>query len=532
MQKKVIFPFLLVSIMTLFACTPAEEQPQYLVSLVADGREMTFEYTTPFTVAEFLRDAEIEVGELDRVDPPPFTQIRDGMRVTVVRVVEQTECQEQEIAYQTRRVLNEGLDPGEELLGQAGLNGVEEICYRVLIEDGTRRNPVETSRVVLTEAQDEVIYVGPTGQLDPVPIVGTLAYINNRNAWVMSGSSSSKRPVTTSSDLDGRVFSLSPEGRQLIFTRDTRNSDRENFLNQLWMIANTSSDGEPVQLVPEDVLWATWVPGRDNFISYTTGEARESAPGWQAFNDLWLMRVDPQNGSALSITEVLEPSSGGLYGWWGTNYEWSPNGQLLSWARADSIGLVDLESGEMQPLLQFPLFNTRSDWSWRASLSWSPDNALLLTSVHVPSPNPQIPAEFSPIFHVAVTDAGGSFQANIFENTGIWALPSFSPVSGSADSEFVSGRMAYLQARDITNSINQQAEYDLIVADRDGSNARKVFPQNGQPGLTAQQTLAWSPDARQIAFIYQGNLWIVDVETLVANQLTLDAGASNPDWTL
>jgi hypothetical protein len=44
--------------------------------------------------------------------------------------------------------------------------------------------------------------------------------------------------------------------------------------------------------------------------------------------------------------------------------------------------------------------------------------------------------------------------------------------------------------------------------------------------------LAWSPDARQIALIYQGNLWVVDAESQVAHQLTLDGGASHPVWTL
>ena len=50
-----------------------------------------------------------------------------------------------------------------------------------------------------------------------------------------------------------------------------------------------------------------------------------------------------------------------------------------------------------------------------------------------------------------------------------------------------------------------------------------------------------SPDGRQVVFTRssvdltkdqtQGNLWIVDVETKLANQLTLDGGASRPIWT-
>ena len=62
-----------------------------------------------------------------------------------------------------------------------------------------------------------------------------------------------------------------------------------------------------------------------------------------------------------------------------------------------------------------------------------------------------------------MTDAAGSFQADVFKNTGIWSTPRYSPLFTPPGSDFVVGRMAYLQARNITNSINPQAEYDLAV---------------------------------------------------------------------
>ncbi|MBZ0293711.1 MAG: G5 domain-containing protein [Anaerolineae bacterium] len=514
----------------LTACTTENEEPSILVTLIADGRELTLEYQAPVTVGEVLRDWDIVKGELDRVEPPEFTQISNGMRITVVRVVEERECEEEVIAHKQRIVQNEGLQAGERVLSQAGQNGVEEVCYRVSIEDGVRRDRVEVSRVELVAPQDEVIFVGATGELDPVPITGTLAYIGNNNAWVMRGSSTTKRALTSASDLDQRVFSLSADGRQLLFTRRPVDNTRENFLNELWFINDTTSDNEPLQLVPEDVLSAQWVPGKTNTISYSTGEARPVTPGWRAFNDLWIMQLDPSSGSTLDIEEFLEPSTGGLYGWWGTTYEWSPQGDALAWVQADSIGLVNLENGDLESILNFPLFNPRADWSWRATISWSDDASLLLTTVHG-APVGNEPAEFSPVFNVAVTDQEGNFTVDIFDNAGIWAAPQFSPLFDVPGTEFKAGYIAYLQARDIANSINSQAEYDLMVADRDGSNARSVFPPEGQPGLNAPQDLAWSPDARQVAFIYQGNLWIIDVESEVAHQLTLDGGASKPIWT-
>jgi hypothetical protein len=179
--------------------------------------------------------------------------------------------------------------------------------------------------------------------------------------------------------------------------------------------------------------------------------------------------------------------------------------------------------------MDYPVYNTRQPWSWRATVSWSPESDLLLTTVHG-LPIGSEPPETSPAFHVAVSDTDGNFRADIFENAGIWAVPRFSPLLSDTGSEFPQGYLAYLQCADFPNCFSDSAQYNLIVADRDGSNSQQVFPEAGQPGIT-QREFVWSPDGRQIAFIYQGNLWIIDAESLVANQLTLDGGASKPVWT-
>lgn len=505
---------LLIILSLIAACTTAQEEPEIIVTLVADGRERTFAYAVPITVGDFLNDADIELSELDRVNPQPFTQITDGMIVTVARVQEETECEEIEVPYRQRTVLNEGLAPGEERIGQAGQNGMTQVCYRVRIEDGTRQNPVEISRTVITAPSDEVVYVGPTGEIDPVAIPGTLAYISNGNAWIIRSSSTTKRPLTTTGDLDEFVFTLSTDGGNLLYTRQTGTA--EAFANELWLINNTSANNpQPVQLVPQNVLQAHWVPELSNTISYSTAESSETAPGWRAYNDLWVMRINPQTGEALRIEEVVEASSFGLYSWWGTNFGWSRDGRSLAWVRADSLGLVDLETGDFETLIEYPVFNTRQSWSWRATVSWSTNDDLIATTIHVPIGN--YPPETSPAFSTAVVASDGSFNTAIVDNSGIWSAPQFS-----------NNYLAYLKARDPFNSIN--GEYDLILADRDGSNARRLFPeQSQQPGLTAQE-FTWSPEGNQIAFIYQGNLWVVEIETGAAHQLTLDGGASQPVW--
>jgi resuscitation-promoting factor RpfB len=528
-MRRILIAVWSITLIVLAGCVQ-EEQAGILVSLVADGHERAWYYSEPVTVQQFLQEADIEVDyAMDRVNPERWTQIYDGIRITIVRVDEEEYCEENDIPFRQQTRFVEGLE--QERIGQAGRNGIQQVCYRVRIEDGVRRDPVEISRVELVSPQDEIIYVPPTGELDPVPITGTLAYISNGNAWVMRGSSANRRPLTVTSDLDSRVFSLSPDGRQLLIAR-TEDNDGSTF-NRLWLITDTTSEtGEPVQLIPQDVLYAEWVPGHNHTISYSTFESRQAPPGWQALNDLWIMRIDPQTGDQINIDQILDRSPGGLYGWWGTTYRWSPDGEKLAYVRADAVGLVDLDDGRLEPpLLEYAVLNTLQDWSWRATVSWSPDGDLILTTVHGP-PYGNEPPENSPIFNIAVSAADGGFSADIVERAGIWSTPRFSPHINDEGNPFPRGYMAYLRARDWEASIS--SEYDLVVADRDGSNARVIFPRDGQPGLAARQfaqDFVWSPDGRQLAFVYLGNLWVIDVESGIAHQLTQDGGASKPVWT-
>ena len=123
----------------------------------------------------------------------------------------------------------------------------------------------------------------------------------------------------------------------------------------------------------------------------------------------------------------------------------------------------------------------------------------------------------------------------VSSSVGMWSGPSFSPWLPGETASREAGYLAWLQARDPHNSNN--SEYDLIVADRDGSNQRLLFPAPGQPGIRrtnsgfSAQALTWSPDGRLIALIHQGNLWLVEVQSSAAHQITFDGGASRPVWT-
>lgn len=519
---------LMLGVLIVAACQPREVANSFLVFLVADGRELTYSLDEPMTVEEFLSrpDVNVRVGETDRLTPPRFTQLSDGMRITIVRVSEANECETQVLPFSREIIQNEGMQPNEERIIQPGQNGSQQVCYRVIVEDGVPRERIPIgSPTVLRAPVNEILYVGISTNVEPIPVVGTLAYINNSNAWVIVGSSTAKRPLTSTGNLDSHVLSLSPDGQTLLYT--TR-SDDPAFVNQLWL-SSTGINAQPIRLVPTNVLYAEWINNRPNTFAYSTSEPQAVVPFWRSLNNLLTMQIDPISGLALNNAIVVPESSGGLSGWWGTVYRWSPDGQRVAYVRADSMGVIATD-GSLQPLTTYATFRTTQNWSWRANLSWSSDSKLLATTVHGP-PLGSEPPEASPVFNAIVAEAAGRYTAMVLDSAGMWSSPTYSPVLEGVND----AALAYLRARDSYNSVT--GEYDLVVADRDGSNARVLFPSASQPGIVPRdfgltpQIFTWSPDGRHIAVIYQGNLWIVDVVTAAAYQMTFDGQSEHPVWS-
>jgi Tol biopolymer transport system component len=113
----------------------------------------------------------------------------------------------------------------------------------------------------------------------------------------------------------------------------------------------------------------------------------------------------------------------------------------------------------------------------------------------------------------------------------MWGLAQYSPQqAGESEDEIA---IAYLKADDPLDSV--VSRYRLAVMDRDGSNSRIIFPSQDKQGIAPKDLdyrgFVWSPDARQIALVYQGNLYLIDVVTGLEQQLTRDGLATNPRWT-
>ncbi len=494
------------------------------VVLEADGKRRSVSIPAGSTVQQALAAAGVTLGELDRVQPPGYTVIAENTEIQVTRVEERFEIETNVLPFERQTVRNEALPAGETRLIQPGENGLQEITYRVVIEEGKEvsRTPVKVA--VIQQPKPEIVMVGAQSLYAPVPLEGILAYAAGGNAWIMRGDSGNRRPIIVTADLDGRVFKLSPDGRWLLFSRAVE--DDEQVLNRLYVVSTTKSDAQPIDLGVENVVhFADWSPALPSFtVAYSTVEPSPSPPGWQANNDLQMVTFT-SSGHVVRRRTLIPSNAGGQYGWWGTSYTWAADGLRLAYAQADSVGYVDLREPDFTPLLEFVPFQTGGDWAWVPTVSWGPRGETLYLVSHGAPVGLESQAA-SPVFDLTALPLDLGTPLPLVERAGMFASPSAFHARDADTPEPALG-LAYLQARNALES--EDSGYDLMLLDWDGSNRRHLFPAIGEPGLEPQHVV-WSPSGDRIALRYRGDLWLVDVGTGLGQPLTADGQVVALDW--
>ncbi len=512
----------------LAGCRSPQFGERVAVTVAADGAETRLEVRAGSTVNEVLRQAGILPGNLDSIEPPLYTILNGGERIRVTRVVETFVTEEVEMPFERQVVRSDTLAEGETRLLQPGQNGRQELTWRILTEDGQETSRTVVKTTVLRQPVAEIVMVGAQSAFAPLPIPGKLALLAGGNSWLMETSTGNRKPLVTTGDLDGRIFTLSPKGDYLLFTRKSQKPASEQ-INTLWVVRTSGNNPAPLPVsgAANIVHYAEWTPGAASTFSYSTVEPRPAAPGWQANNDFY--RVTISGGVPGTPRKLIEANSGGIYGWWGMTYAWGSDGRLV-YARPDEVGIVDLGGASFRTMLDLAPLQTNSDWAWIPPVAWSPEARTLFVVTHAPAPAP-LTAEGSPYFDLVAVSMINDATVRMARNVGMFAYPSVSPVRMSGKER--SYQVAYLQAIFPTQS--ETSRYRVAVMDRDGSNRRVVFPPADAVGLEPQ-IVAWAPLPVEgqvgdfIAVVYQGNLWLVDTGSGQAFQVTNDGSLARVDW--
>jgi len=520
-MKKGLFLISIIAVFWLVSCQPNVTQISTIsVKINHDNQTETVKVEQGFTVRQTLALANISLGTLDTVEPGADGLVRPDEIIKVVRVTENFVIEETTLAFESQTVKNESLPVGQTLLIQAGINGIQSNTYRAVSEDGVEKSRTLVKTEITQPAQPEIIMIGIQSPFKSVVIQGTLVYISSANAWVMEGNTGSRKEVVNTGDLDGRIFTLSPDHQWLLFSRSASKNETET-VNSLWVVNITDANPIPISLNIKNVVnYAEWVPGKELTIAYSTVEWRSTPPGWQANDDLQILNFN-ETGKKLSSSTIIDTNHEGISSWWGTSYAFSPDASEIAYTRPDSIGLVDSKTHQLSPLLDFTAYDTQSDWAWVPEICWSSDHSILFSV---------LPADHSSAtgtsFNVSAYVLSTNTLINLQENTGMFSFPVISP-NYSQDQYWVAYLSATLPDQSDTSA------YDLHIMDRDGSNMKKLYPGEGIQGLKPQQVV-WSPDINnsnpEIAFIAQGNLMFVDPITGAVQQSTGDGSISKIDW--
>lgn len=129
------------------------------VSLTVDGAKKSV-VTEAATVAEFLEEQGITLGENDRVKPKKKSALENGAEVVVKRVEIKEETVTEEILFETKKQYSDAMASGDKKVTTEGINGEKEVVYHVTYVDGKEESREAVSEKETKAPVTEVVTYG------------------------------------------------------------------------------------------------------------------------------------------------------------------------------------------------------------------------------------------------------------------------------------------------------------------------------------------------------------------------------------
>ncbi|WP_336047066.1 ubiquitin-like domain-containing protein [Solibacillus ferritrahens] len=134
-------------------------QKAFQLTLV-DGTKERQVWSTSTTVANFLKQQEIQLGESDRVDKNLEKVITPNDKIAVVRVEKVTDVVEESVDFAVERKNDSSLLKGKEKVVTEGKKGKVERTYNIVKENGKVVSKKVASEKIVEQPKTKVLSVG------------------------------------------------------------------------------------------------------------------------------------------------------------------------------------------------------------------------------------------------------------------------------------------------------------------------------------------------------------------------------------
>jgi len=124
------------------------------------GGEKQQVWTTSTTVADFLKNQNVTLNELDKVEPALTEEVAEKRDITVTRVEKVTDVVEEPIAFDVVTKKDNNIEKGSQKVLESGKEGKQEKHFEVILENGKEisRKLLKTEKI--QESEDRVVALG------------------------------------------------------------------------------------------------------------------------------------------------------------------------------------------------------------------------------------------------------------------------------------------------------------------------------------------------------------------------------------
>ncbi len=125
-----------------------------------NGKKEEKLWTTSTTVADFLQQQDVKLGELDRVEPGLDEIVSPDKSIDIIRVEKVTDVVEEQIDYDVVTKEDGSLEKGTEKVVQEGQEGLVKKEFEIIKENEKEVKRTLISEEKIKESKDKIVAVG------------------------------------------------------------------------------------------------------------------------------------------------------------------------------------------------------------------------------------------------------------------------------------------------------------------------------------------------------------------------------------